>query len=73
MTSAQRTSPHWWLGEGAERCPFCLQGYAVEVAMRCTRCDVPGCLHCVVEVRRTAGTLRSCPGCREPEAAGGAC
>lgn len=41
----------WWIGEGAERCPSCLQGYAVEVEMRCVACDERGCIHCIAIVR----------------------
>ncbi len=51
-----------WLGEGSERCRYCLQGYSLEVEVRCVECDEPGCPHCVVHVRARPGAFlcRSC-------------
>lgn len=58
-----------WLGEGPERCGFCLQGYSVEVEVRCVACDEPGCPHCVVRVRARPGRLL-CPSCADEGVAG---
>jgi hypothetical protein len=53
----------WWIGEGSEPCPFCLQGYVLELETRCVACDRPGCMHCMVRVR-SAGTVDvRCPEC----------
>lgn len=57
----------WWIGEGTERCPFCLQGYAMEVEMRCVACDEPGCMHCVATVRVAEGPGIFCPTCAPGE------
>ncbi len=57
-------APSAWLGEGPERCEHCLQGYALEVEVRCVACDRPGCPHCVVRVRRQP-TWILCPACAE--------
>jgi hypothetical protein len=55
----------WWIGEGSEPCPFCLQGYVLELETRCVACDRPGCLHCMTRVRRADLVGVLCPECRE--------
>jgi hypothetical protein len=55
--------PDWWIGEGPEACPWCLQGYAVELERRCTACDRPGCYHCMVRVRVHRLPRVLCPEC----------
>jgi hypothetical protein len=66
------TDRRWWIGEGDERCPFCLQGYAIEVETRCVACDEPACMHCVTIVRVSHPSRILCPDClAEPEEKGG--
>lgn len=55
----------WWIGEGDERCPSCLQGYALEVEVRCVDCDAPGCPHCMIRVRERVAAW--CPDCQPAE------
>lgn len=66
-SSAHRAASRgpWWIGEGSEPCTFCLQGYVLELEMRCVACDRPGCLHCMVRVRRAEAVEVFCPECLE--------
>ena len=61
--AASRTQPNanrtWWLGEGDQDCPHCDQTYSYEIEARCTVCDGPICLHCVM--RADEGVV--CPDC----------
>ena len=58
----------WWIGEGSEPCPFCLQGYVLELEMRCVACDRPGCMHCMVRVRSAEVVDVRCPECDDDHA-----
>lgn len=53
----------WWIGEGSEPCPFCFQGYSIEVEMRCLACGLPGCIHCVIRTRTSERLEVLCPDC----------
>lgn len=57
----------WWIGEGSEKCRFCLQGYAVEVETRCYACGEPGCVHCFTTVTVTADPVLLCASCAAEE------
>jgi hypothetical protein len=52
---------HWWLDEGGESCPRCLQTYAYEVEVRCVECDGPLCPHCAVRVTELVVRCPDCP------------
>lgn len=66
------TDRRWWIGEGSERCPFCLQGYAIEVETRCVACDEPACMHCVTTIRVSHPPRILCPDCLDEPEDGGA-
>lgn len=55
-----------WEDDAGETCPFCHQGYAYELEVRCVDCDRPMCPLCAVRLRRRRLT---CPQC-DPAAAG---
>lgn len=55
----------WWLEEGSEECPFCLQSYHYEVEVRCVDCDRPMCPQCTVRVRVRHEV--HCPDCEPAE------
>lgn len=42
---SERHAP-WWLVGGSERCPICLQWYALEAEARCVGCDRGFCAQC---------------------------
>jgi RecJ-like exonuclease len=57
---AQGVKNVYWLG-GEERCPHCLQRYAVAVERHCSACDGPTCPHCVTVVTESLELI--CPSC----------
>ncbi|MCW5978098.1 MAG: hypothetical protein KIT09_08465 [Bryobacteraceae bacterium] len=54
----------WWLDEGSEQCPLCLQRYAYHAAVYCAVCDLSLCIMCAE--RLDSGEL-ACRGCSHLE------
>ena len=44
---ARAAGKPWWLDEGTEICPACLQPYAHHAARRCAHCDTALCPACI--------------------------
>ena len=53
----------WWMVQGKDRCPFCLQIYLHEEEYRCTVCDNAFCQFCT----EISGKSSVCPDCLHQE------
>ncbi|MDW7772099.1 MAG: hypothetical protein SCH71_04325 [Desulfobulbaceae bacterium] len=56
---AETDNLRWWMVQGKEKCPFCLQIYLYEEEYRCIDCDSPVCPHCASRFEKSA----QCPCC----------
>jgi hypothetical protein len=64
MTATATAPLPWWLSEGTETCPLCLQLYHFELEVRCPDCDRPRCPSCAQRLDVTVVGI-SCDGCAD--------